>query len=187
MLAILASLSGLLGGLPGIIGDYFKTKQQIQLKQIELSQELQLAVLNNQAQEAISNSNRAITSLQSTTQWFKVIVFVIFSIPYVSCLIGQVGYATEVFDNLSALPEWYIIIYTGIIGIIWGIPIGGGLMDLVVKGIGKSVQNRRAYSLAKKGIDPTEYFNALRISKGGTLSQADVDEGNRILEQLNKE
>lgn len=138
-----------LSGLPGILGDYFKRKQEIQKIEAETDKLVAIKKQDLAAVIAKADAERAATALKSTGSWFKYIVFWLIASPFVACLIGFPEYAAQVFENLKALPEWYLIIFTGIIAVIWGIPVQGTIMGQVWEGIKTSVANRRQYKIEK--------------------------------------
>jgi hypothetical protein len=182
---LLPMLFGLLGKIPGMIGDYFQTQQQIKLAQINQQQQRQLKILDNQGQAATADSNRAIAIVNAQTSYLRTFAYLLIAFPFVCCMINKSEYAQMVFANLSSLPEWYTILFAGLTANMWGIPVPGSMMDGIVQGIGNAVHNNRAYRLAKKGIDPKVYFDAKRAVKGSPLTQQEVDEGNKEIEILN--
>lgn len=187
MLAMIVPLIlSLLGKLPGMLGNYFQTQQQIKLAQINQQQTLQLKVLENQGESATADSNRAIAVINSQQSSLRTFAYLILAFPFLCCLVNKPEYAQMVFGNLSSLPDWYTILFAGLSANMWGIPVPGTLMDGITTGISNAVHNNRAYRLAKNGIDPKVYFDAKRKAKGAPLTQADVDEGNKELEALNE-
>lgn len=182
---ILPALLGLLGNLPGMIGTYFQTQQQIKLAQITQQQQIQLQILQNQGQAATADSNRAIAIINAQTSYLRTFAYLLIAFPFLCCLVNKPAYAQMVFANLGLLPGWYTLLFTGLSCNMWGIPVPGSLMDGITNGISTAVHNTRAYRLAKNGIDPKVYFDAKRAAKGAPLTQADVDEGNKELEEIN--
>jgi hypothetical protein len=178
-------LLGLLGKLPGMIGDYFQTQQQIKLAQITQQQQIQLQILQNQGQEATADSNRAIAVINAQTSYLRTFAYLVIAFPFVACMFNKVEYAQMLFNNLGSLPGWYTLLFTGLSCNMWGIPVPGSMMDSIANGISTAVHNNRAYRLAKNGIDPKVYFDAKRQAKGAPLTQQEVDEGNKELEVLN--
>ncbi len=138
-----------LSGLPGLLGDYFKRKQEIQKIEAETDKLVALKKQDLAAIIAKADVERATAALKATGAWFKYIVFWLIASPFVACLIGFPEYAAQVFENLKALPEWYLIIFTGIVAVIWGIPVQGSIMGHIWDGIKTSVANRRQYKLDK--------------------------------------
>lgn len=188
MLAIIISaLLGLLGKLPGMLGDYFKTQQQIKQAQIDQTRQLQLKVLDNQGQQSKADSDRAIAVVNAPRNYTRDFAYLIISFPFLCCMINRPEYAQMVFANLAALPGWYTVLFAGMSANMWGIPVPGTMMDGIIQGVSTAVHNNRAYKLAKKGIDPLFYFNAKRDAKGAPLTQQEVDQGNKELELLNRD
>jgi hypothetical protein len=184
---LIPMLLGLVGKLPGMLGDYFQTQQQIKLAQIQQQQQMQLKILDNQGQAATADSNRAIAIINAQTSYLRTFAYLIIAFPFLCCLVNRPEYAQMVFGNLSALPGWYTLLFTGLSCNMWGVPVPGSLMENISTGISNAVHNNRAYRLAKKGIDPKAYFDAKRLAKGAPLTQQEVDEGNKELDALNND
>lgn len=196
----MGALLGILAGLPSLISQWINGKQEAAKKQADI----ELTKINNallieqeksklaaemaraEVQKDSEDSNRAKVALQSTGKFFKYSVFWLLSFPFVACLVGFPQYSQYIFDNLGKLPEWYLIIYTSIIAVIWGIPVKGNISGFVVDGIKSSVQNRRDYKLEKAKIDREAYYNAMR-KKQGYVSSDDVKKQEAIFDELDKQ
>ncbi len=176
-------LLSLFGSLPGMIGDYFKKKQEIQ----ELTVQNQLAIQLEQQKQigamAQEDSQRAAIMIGATGQRFKYSVFAMLSYPFVLAMFGHPEFAKTIFDNLNQLPQWYLVLYTSIIAVIWGIPVQGSIMNMVVEGVKGAVANRRDYSLQK--LDKKNYFTALKKVQG-SVTDADVKLQDAVIDEINK-
>lgn len=191
MLAIIISaLLGILGKLPGMLGDYFKTKQQITLNQIETNKQLQLKVLENQGQAATADSNRAIAVVTAQVSYVRVFAYLIISFPFLCCLINRPEYAQMVFANLASLPSWYTVLFAGMSANMWGIPVPGSMMDGVIQGASKAIQNHRDFRLEKARINRDAVFakvkakwfpNGMNQVQVTDLDEA-IDDGEKLVE-----
>lgn len=170
---IWTTVFSLLSGLPGILGDYFKRKQEIEKTRIDASLQVQLANAQLQSQMAESEANLQITALNSTSSLFKEKTFWFLSIPMVVSIILP-GYAETMWNNLNIVPEFYKTLYCGMVCAIWGLPRAMEWLD-------RSVDSRRAYKLAK--IDRKSYYEALRKTKGVVTDQ-DVKEMEPVFDEI---
>lgn len=182
--ALLVPLLGLLSNLPGMVGQYFAKKQELEQLKIETQAKLEFEKQQLAGEIAKADLERAKEALSSTTPMFKHCVFWMLSSPFISCLIGYPEYAQMVFANLNALPEWYLVIYTGIIGVIFGIPVPGTIMGNIWEGIKASRQNSREYKLAK--LNRKAVADALRKANG-PLTQSQVDGMDKMLDLIEKD
>lgn len=174
MSIILSTLFSLLSNVPGMMGDYFKKKQELESKKLDVQLALEEERLRFAAETAKSDSARAQASLAATGSYFKYCVFWLISSPFIACLIGQDWYATMVFNNLKALPDWYMILYSAIVGVIWGIPVPGSVMGNIWSGIQQASANRRELKLAK--FNDKKYFDIIKqlFPKGMNQNQVDI-------------
>lgn len=176
-------LFSVFGNIPGMIGDYFKKKQEIE----ELKVQNQLAIQLEQQKQigvmAENDSQRAAIMIGATGHKFKYVVFVLISYPFILALFGHASFAKTIFDNLNQLPQWYLVLFTSIVAVIWGIPVQGNIMNMVVEGIKGAVANHRDYKLQK--LDKKAYFAALRQVKG-TVTDADVKLQDAVLDEMQK-
>ena len=173
-----AIIASILGGLPGAIGDYFKTKSQIELKSLEN----QLAMKQEEnkliAQGIIAQTSLGQEQIKSTSAWFKQAFYSILLAPIViTCISPEHGKA--IFDSLNIVPEWYIIFVTTIGFAVWGIN-----SDKVQQ----IVAARREYKLdkLKLKIDRKAFYTALRETKG-FVTPEDVRESEAVFDKLDRE
>jgi len=182
--ALLVPLFSLLSNIPGMIGQYFQKKQEIELVKIDNKAKLEIAKQEFITVQAKADSDRAIQALSSTSPFFKHYVFWMLSSPFISCLVGYPEYAQMVFHNLNSLPEWYLLIYTAIIGVIFGIPVPGSVMGNIWEGLKESRQNSREYKLAK--INRVALANSIR-ARSGPMTQAQVDGMDKIVDLIEQD
>lgn len=171
----LAPLLGLLGKLPGIVGDYFQRKDEIERARIDGTLKLQLANAELLSQQAESESNLQITALNSTSSMFKEKTFWFLSIPMILSVCFP-KYATTMWSNLDIIPEFYKTLYCGMVCAIWGLPRAMDWLD-------KAVDSRRTFKLAK--IDRKAYYEALRKAKG-VVTEKDVQTQEAIFDEMEK-
>lgn len=180
---IWTTLLSIFSGVPVMLGDYFKKKQEIE----ELKLQNQLAIQLEQQKQigvmAENDSQRAALMIGATGQKFKYVVFSLLSYPFLMALFGHAEIARSLFDNLNALPQWYLVLYTSIIAVIWGIPVQGNIMNMVVEGVKGAIANHRDYKLQK--LDKKAYFAALKHVKG-TVTDADVKLQDAVLDEMQK-
>lgn len=170
-----AIIASILGGLPGAIGDYFKTKGQIELKTLEN----QLAMKQEEnkliAQGIIAQTELGQEQLRSTSAWFKQTFYGILLAPIIiTCVSPEHGKA--IFDALNIVPQWYIIFVTTIGFAVWGIS-----SDKVAA----VVAARREYKLEKMRIkiDRKAFYAAMRETKG-FVTPEDVKESEAVFDKL---
>lgn len=176
MSAIILALTSALSRLPGVLGDYFQRKQEIQLIKAQTQRDIAVEQQKLAGRIAEADAERAVMAIKSTSRWFKHTVFFLLSCPFIACLIGFPEYAEMVFANLSALPEWYLIMYTGIIGVIYGIPVPGSVMGNIWEGLKQSRANTREFKLQRERIRASKpLFDIIRRIKKQPLTQEDVD------------
>lgn len=107
-------LLSLLGGLPGILGQYFTTKAQIQLAQIQTDAQM-------------ATSQIAMTS-SKFKQWMIIILFT----PFLMSLLSHTA-TLSIFNNISILPQWYleecVVVFNTILGINVGLGFVGSMVN----------------------------------------------------------
>lgn len=185
MPAILTMLFSMLSGLPGILGDYFAKKQEMQEIELETQRQVMLEKQKLVNEMARADADRATAALGATGMWFKYCVFWMISFPFITCLIGWPQYANYVFHNLSVLPQWYMILYTSIVAVIWGIPVRGNIVGLTVQALKDTVSSSREYRLAK--LDRKAYYKAVKDSTGQSVPQSYIDAQDKIFDKMEQE
>jgi hypothetical protein len=173
--AILPLIFGILSKIPGQIGEYYAKKQELEKLKVETQSKIEHEKQQFAAEMAKADAERATESLKATGQYFKYAVFWMLSSPFISCLLNYPEYAEMVFKNLNALPEWYLIIYTGIIGVIYGIPVPGSVMGNIWQGIKDSREKTREFKLQKLNAKAAlDTMRKLVFTKGMTQQQVDA-------------
>jgi hypothetical protein len=171
----------MLSGVPGMLGEYFKKKQEIEELKLQNQLAIQLEQQKQIGQLAEQDSQRAALTIGATSAKFKYIVFAVLSYPFMLALFGHAEYAARIFNQLAMLPQWYLVLFTSIVAVVWGIPVQGNIMNMVVEGVKGAVANRRDYALQK--LDKKAYYEALRQVKG-SVTDADVQLQDKVLDKL---
>lgn len=185
MPVFLVTLFQLLSGVPGMIGDYFKKKQEIQTIQMQTQMQIEIEKQKLAAELAKAEVERAKAALSATSQTFKYVAFGVWFGPYVLGLVAP-SWSKHVFENLAGMPEWYVQSVVLIMFTIWGISTASPVVGTIFSSMQEFFKERRNFKLekvaTKAAIDRKAFFEALRAAKG-VLSQADVDAGNKALDQ----
>lgn len=166
----------ILAQIPGIIGQFFKQKNEIQTQQ--LSNQLALEQEKNKliAQGMITQGELGQAQLAATSSRFKEFIYCVILSPIViTCFDPLKG--KEIFTSLNIVPEWYLGMVVTIGLAMWGIN-----SDKVQN----FMQARRDYKLELKRIDRKAYYDALRKSKGFVTGD-DVKEMEDVFDVLDKE
>lgn len=182
MPAILTALFSLLSGLGGSLGNYFKSRLEIEKLKVETDRQIQLAQLTAAQAAAKEGAEVAKTVLSATSSNFKYFTFIMWFGPFIIGVIKP-SLSQEIFHNLAGMPEWYVQSCMTIMFTVWGIQVSAPVVGSIFNGLGSFFQARRDYKLEKAKIDRKAYFEALRKIKG-TLSQSEVDEDNKLLDEL---
>lgn len=121
-------LTTVVGFIPSILGkvyDYFKTKSDRAGELSKYEHERKLAVEQRLRELALDKSAKdslwALEQIKKSDKWMRRTSFVLLWVP----LIAGAFYPVEVkqyFDNvLMAVPDWYIMIFGGMMMAVWGI------------------------------------------------------------------
>jgi len=131
--ALIPLLSGIFGE-NGPLGQYFKTKALQVQATADLAMQVErdkLALSSQIAQSAVTSEQN---KLLATSQAFKNCVFFMLSAPILICMISPVK-GNEIFLSLQIVPVAYMQMYFAIIGIIWGLPIAGNVVTMIMTGL----------------------------------------------------
>lgn len=111
----------LIKGAVGIVTDLVQNRREVQ----KAEQDRKLAMLENQARllrdEQSNNSAWEMAQLADSDKFLRRVCFFIFSIPFIYAMVDPTAVQDYFRIALSAIPEWYIKTYMGIIGAVWGI------------------------------------------------------------------
>lgn len=185
MSAILTTVFSLLSGLGGSLGDYFKTKQEIERLKLETQKELELANKKLAGEIAKSEFEKSKEVLKSTGQYFKYFTFFMWFGPFIIGVVNPT-WSADIFNNLATMPEWYVQSCMLIMFTVWGITVSAPVVGGIFTGLGHYFADRRQYKLEKARIDRKAFYDAMRKLKG-VVSSKDVDVHEKIFDQLEKE
>ncbi len=173
--AILALILPLLAKIPGQIGDYFQTKQEIEKIKLDTEKQLQLANLNMQGEIAKANLEFQKTALGATGNRFKYFTFAMWFGPYVMQIVYP-PLGKQIFENMLGMPEWYAQSCVAIMFTVWGISVSAPVVANIFQGLGNFFQARRDYKLEKAKIDRKAFFDGMKklFPKGMTQQQVDI-------------
>lgn len=111
----------LIKGAVGIVTDLVQSRREVQ----KAEQDRKLAMLENQARllrdEQSNNSAWEMAQLADSDKFLRRVCFFIFSTPFIYAMVDPTAVQDYFRIALSAIPEWYIKTYMGIIGAVWGI------------------------------------------------------------------
>lgn len=165
MPAFLSVIYSLLSGVPGMLGEYFKKKQELEGIRLETERQLELAKQKLAAQIAEADYQRAKEMIKATGQWFKYFTFIMWFGPFMIGIISP-DISASIFDNLLKMPEWYVQSCILIMFTIWGISASAPVVTNIFSGLQEFFRHRREFKLAK--LDRKAYYQAVRdITKSG--------------------
>lgn len=183
-MGFLALLIPLLAQLPGLVGNFFKQKADLQAAQIETQRQLELARQQMASEIARTQMDLNKTIVNSTGSYFKYFTFIMWFGPFIVGVVWP-SKAVDIFTNLAGMPQWYVESCMLIMFTVWGISVSAPVVSNIFTGLGDYLQSRRDFKLEKAKIDRKVFFDALRKVKG-VLTQAEVDAENKVLDQLEK-
>lgn len=186
MSVILTTLFSLLSGLPGMLGDYFKKKQEIQVIKVDTERQIELSRQQLAAQLAQAEYERTKASLAATSEWFKYFTFAMWFGPFMVGLVSP-SLAASIFSNLAGMPEWYVQSVVLIMFTIWGISTSAPVVTNIFSGMQTFFQERRQYKLdvKKLSIDKKSFYEGIRAVKG-RVTEADVKRFDPVIDDKNK-
>ncbi len=137
-----ALLFGFLGNLPGLVGDFYKKKQEIEDKKLDNQLAIQLENTKLAAQVAQSQFELNKTIVDSTGTYFKYFTFCIWFGPFV---IGSYSkaYGQQIFQNWAGMPEWYVNSIIAIMFTIWGIQVSAPAVANIFSSLADFFKDRR--------------------------------------------
>ena len=181
----LTLLWGVLGQIPGMIGDWAKTQQEIKKIELDNKKQVEVEKWKYAGEIAKSQVDMAKTVLNATGAKFKYFTFFMWFGPYMASLINA-DLGKRIFDNMDVMPQWYAESCVLIMFTIWGIQVGAPVVNGIFERLGSYFESRRAYKLERHKINREAYWAAQRIQLKRPLTQAEVDAGERIFDELDK-
>ena len=174
--------------LPGQIGEYFQTKQEIQKIKLENERQEALAQAKLAGDIALANLEFQKVALASTGANFKYFTFAMWFGPYIMQIIYP-ALGKQIFDNMLGMPEWYAQSCVAIMFTVWGISVSAPVVANIFSGLGQFFQARREYKLEKAKIDRKAFYDALKKApwfKGKGIDQATVDVMESVLNETDE-
>ena len=111
---------------------------------VQTGQEIKKAEKENRARllrdKQSNNHDWEMANLTDKDKWLRRISFSMFSAPFVWALFDPLAVEAYFTLALSAMPEWYIQLYAGMIGGVWGIAALKNTAPALVAGIVKAVK-----------------------------------------------
>lgn len=180
-----ALLIPLLASIPGLIGKYFEQVNAIKTAKLEAERQVELAKQQLALETAKAQLNLNATIVQSTSSGFKYFTFVMWFGPFMAGLVSP-HLSSEIFNNLSVMPQWYVESCIMIMFTVWGISVSAPVVNGIFSGIGDFFSARRQYKLESKKVDRKAYYDALRELKGVVITD-DVKRQEAIFDKMDKE
>ena len=130
----------LAGPLIDGVKEWNNGRVKLKNKKLEITE----AVLTNKARLANdTNSNNhdwEMANLEDKDIWLQRISFTMFSSPFIWALFDPAG-VKEYFDiALASMPEWYIQLFAGMVGAIWGISQLKNSVPALIGGIKNAIK-----------------------------------------------
>lgn len=111
---------------------------------VQTGQEIKKAEKENRARllrdTQSNNHDWEMANLTDKDKWLRRISFAMFSAPFVWALFDPLAVEMYFTLALSSMPEWYIQLYAGMIGGVWGIAALKNTAPALVAGIVKAVK-----------------------------------------------
>lgn len=183
--ALLAVILPLLAKIPGQIGEYFQTKQEIEKIKLDTEKQLQLANMTMQAEMAKANLEFQKSALAATGSMFKYFTFFMWFGPYMAQIVYP-PLGKQIFDNMLGMPEWYAQSCVAIMFTVWGISVSAPVVANIFQGLGNFFQARRDYKIEKAKVDRKVFFDGLKKMFPKGLSQAQVEVFDNALDEGEK-
>lgn len=184
----LAPLLSILGGLPGVFGEYFNKKADIAKAQLDAQVAIAQAQVANASAMAEAQLSYQTAAIQATTPIFKQRIFWFLSIPIIMSVVYPAG-AQDLWHNLSLIPQSYWSLYSAVVLTIWGIPVASNLISSVFSGLTNFSADKRADKIELQKVAGDQYkkafFDALR-SVQGSLTEPEVTNIEKALDKLSQ-
>jgi len=180
--ALIAVITALFSKIPGVIGDYFKAKHELNTLKVTTERDIELAKQRAASEIAIAELNRAQATLGATGQNFKYFTFVMWFGPFMLGVLYPPG-AQAVFENLGSMPEWYVQSCITIMFTVWGIAVSAPVISNIFSNLGRFFEQKRQFKLDKVVADKKAFYDTLRAVQG-FVSGDDVKTFDKVLDKL---
>ena len=179
-----ALLIPILAQLPGIIGAFFKQKNDLLTAQNEVQRQIELAKLEMAKEIATAQLNLNATIVQATSSLFKYFTFFMWFGPFMLGIIFPHA-GKDIFINLAGMPEWYVSSCIAIMFTVWGISVSAPVVNGIFSGLGEFFSARRNHKIELAKIDRKAFYDALRDIKG-FVSSDDVKLNEKAFDAMTK-
>lgn len=169
--AILSILTPLISAIAGAFNRYqerAQAAQGVELAKIEAEKQLAMETVRMENERTLA----VVHSIPASMRWFS---FVFMNSPIIIAVLFP-NVAKEIFANLSIVPEFLLQMCVAVNATIWGLPVAAKHVGFILSSVSQVWADRRSQKMDDKII-----FEAIRSISGGTLSQAQVDTVNKVL------
>lgn len=182
--AIVTLALSLLSSLPGTIGKYFETKQEIQKIKLETDRLVALKAQELASIIAAAEAEKASNLIKATGPRFKYITFFLWFGPFLLTLVYP-AYGLVIFERLGLMPGWYAESIVYIIMVIWGARISQPVVSGIFDGVKQFFRERRIIKAATSpNVDNEALFEIMRsLTPNKRLTQEQVDQVNDIIQR----
>lgn len=177
-----AFLLPLLAQLPGLIGNYFKQKNDLLTAQNEVQRQIEIAKIDMAKDIATAQLNLNATIIGSTSSYFKYFTFLMWFGPFMVGIVAP-KFSSEIFNNLGIMPQWYVESCLMIMFTVWGISVSAPVVNGIFSGLGDFFTARREYKVELAKVNRKAYYDALRATKGHVTND-DVSEMEKVFNKL---
>lgn len=174
----------ILAALPGLIGAFFKQKNDILTAKNEAERQIEIAKIEMAKEIATAQLNLNATIVQSTSSFFKYFTFVMWFGPYMVGLVSPVM-SHDIFQNMLGMPEWYVQSCMLIMFTVWGINVSAPVVNGIFSGLGDFFSSRRTHKLEMAKVDRKAFYDALREAKG-IITAGDVKINEKAFDAIDK-
>lgn len=180
MPAFFLTFLSMLSGSLGPIGEWIKRKQEMQMLQQETDRQIAMQQLKMATEGIKADGVAANTRLKSTGRYFKYVTFVMWFIPFVTCLVSPTA-SSAIFNNFNQMPDWYSKSCVLMMFAVWGISVSAPVVNSIFSSLGNYIADGRAHKETLAKLNRPEFYNSLRAQKGA-LSEQEVAQIEKALD-----
>lgn len=184
--AILSLIFGVLGKIPGVIGDVFKRQADVANANLDLQKEIVKAQMLQAGEMARAQLQYQTAALHATMPLFKQHMFWFLSIPILITMFMP-NYAQVLWANVRMIPEFYWTLYSAVVLTIWGIPVASNIVSGVFSGFSSYAADRRQDKIQMLSVSSEQYKKAVTDMyklQNGKLPQAEWDKWNKVFNAM---
>jgi len=180
-----ALLLPLLAQLPGIFGSMFRSQNELMKAKTTADLQIQLSKIGLAGEIARAQMAEESVIVKSTGKRFKYFTFFMWFGPFILGMVAP-HYSKIIFDNLGAMPEWYVQSCMLIMFTVWGISVSADTVGGIFSSLGSFFAAKRSHALELAKVNRAQYYNALRELKG-KVTPEDVRTGEKILDAMDQD